>query len=86
MRTRVKVQVKQSHINKGERENPYKCPIALRLKEMGYKNPCVDTGRITVAKGTCAVTTEKAVCFINRFDKKLSVKPTSFELIFETLD
>lgn len=46
-----KFNVTQKHIDAGEYQDPFSCPIALSLKEQGYQ--CTHVGDDVTTAGTC---------------------------------
>ena len=83
---KIKVKVKKEHINKGKRGVCQLCPIALALKDMGYKYVVVSGLAIDFYHGNnqyFVSNTNKVVNFITTFDRegKNAVKPVEFTLI-----
>lgn len=82
----MRVEVKQTHINDGLPGNGCLCPIALAIREMfGIDNfgNAVHVGGILVRVALEDPNkhywlTEKAIRFVNRFDQRKKVKPTTF--------
>ena len=81
------VPVTENHIRRGKPESADRCPIALSLKELGFKVIGVtdDTLEFQTKKGTefNVVTPKVAANFINKFDQqgKDSVQPFTFEVV-----
>jgi hypothetical protein len=80
---RIKIQVKQKHINNANRGKSNSCPIALALKD-------VFVGQVSVSQyfvflnEYSAQPTQRMVKFIDKFDEfgKKAVKPTTFTLTY----
>lgn len=77
----MKIKVERRHIQKGKRADCYKCPVALALKEAGYKG--VEVGDGFVEFDGITYNMRRGTRFIRRFDNNLSVKPTTIELVQE---
>ena len=81
----LKIFVSQDNIKNGVPGSPVKCPIALALKESGYKDVYVDELDISLRKGEDIVLyswslSRPALLFIYRFDHNEPVYPTTFQL------
>lgn len=80
----MRIQVKQEHIDKGTRGNPFHCAIAQAIKSqfegLKFLDICVEAGRISV-EGKSYRSTVAVKKFIDRFDESLIVSPFSFNLI-----
>ena len=83
------VKLMKKHIKNGEKYHPYKCPIALAVKEQCKLNV------IAIHLSQCMIFDNKSgmvnriislprsVCrFINNFDKGMPVKPFNFRLVY----
>lgn len=81
---KIKIDVTQEDIDKGEQGTPNACPIALACVRAGYTNPDVDglCISITAPDGgrVHAVTPKVATLFVEYFDGGLEVEPFSFEI------
>jgi hypothetical protein len=82
----MKLKIKREHINKGVRKSMTKCPIAIALRERTHRPVSVWGNEIDVAY--CNVDTvysmNSAVSdFINKFDRGVTVRPTTLELFPE---
>jgi len=75
----MKVQVMKKHIKNGKKENSKRCPVALALREQGFKNVEVDATCVHIDDEYYEV--RRGSRFISRFDEGLPVKPTIIELI-----
>ncbi len=78
----MKITVTADHIAKGERGCICKCPIALAMKSLGYKNPWVECNKIYWDVGWNSYKKEmppSAKEFIKAFDIGLPVEPFEFE-------
>ena len=79
---KVKIKVKQKHIDDGMRKSNSYCPIAMALKDRGYSNINVDQRSMifeTSRSRWYGYLPLVARCFINNFDKKGDGKPFEFE-------
>lgn len=74
------INVKAKHIKNGKPNSPNKCAVALSLKDMGYKRVHVNEDYIE-ADAETFYTSKKLEKFINDFDFRQQVKPTSFKLV-----
>jgi hypothetical protein len=75
----MKVKVTKTHIMNGKKENAKRCPLALALREQGFKNVSVADRSVQIGGDFYDV--RRGMRFINRFDEGLPVKPTIIELI-----
>lgn len=81
---KISVQVRQEHIDKGSKGDPYKCPVALALSEnfpysiVGYY--------YSSANFDCYANSEKLRRFMVSFDSGSSVKPGKFFLYNNDLE
>lgn len=78
---KVTVKVTQEHINKGKVQNENSCPIALALKEQGFKGVAVPGGTFTLKVGKfhpSYTLPKKADQFVDTFDYEGKVKPFEF--------
>lgn len=78
----MKLKVKRRHIEEGERQNCYSCPIALAIRERHWAlpRPYVGTDHVTVA-GVRFGLPGNAMEFIDAFDwTPAPCEPFSFEL------
>jgi hypothetical protein len=78
--TILKVKVTQKHINNGKPRKAAFCPIALALKESGYKG--VDVGdiiNVKFGKFKPVYYNKRAEEFVSKFDDYQTVKPFEFE-------
>lgn len=75
------IEVKQTHIRRGEKLNNQACPIALAIREsLGSEKVRVNREDVKIGRKTFDLP-QKAQDFIDRFDDvKSSVEPFSFEL------
>lgn len=75
------IEVKKTHIRRGQRLQPDACPIALAIREsLGSKEVRVHAEDVRIGQKICDLPTE-AQWFVEAFDtKKSSVHPFSFEL------
>lgn len=84
---KVHVKVTQDHINNGEPNSGTHCPIALSLKDLGYRHVFVDRDFIQL-KGEDGIlrvagTTAAAIGVIDSFDQIKWATPTDFDLDFD---
>ena len=82
---KIKVQVKQKHINKGIQDSVEFCPISHALCDMGHTLPKVYGDGIIDVQGYMNLQASRsAVRFITKFDKlgKKAVKPFNFILVW----
>lgn len=77
----IKVSVTQKHIDEGVKSDNKTCPIALALKELGFKNPSVGCDSALIEKTVYRLPID-AENFIDKLDffGKKSVAPFKFEL------
>lgn len=83
----MKVEVTQEHIDKGQRREHDKCPIALAVEDIGYKSVSVDgksldawKDKVDGVKGYIyGDLPDEAVEFIRTFDRGDKVEPLTFE-------
>jgi hypothetical protein len=75
----MKVKITRRHINKARPRNPDYCPIALALKELGYKTAWVDHMFAHINKEELPLPKE-AAAFAISFDGDYPVEPMEFEL------
>lgn len=83
---KIKINVTQNDIKKGERKITYACPIALALIRRGFKQPhvtCYEIRGALAGSSTFAFPPERVKQFMKAFDAKKKVKPTSFTLDFK---
>lgn len=82
----MEITVTQAHINAGKRRSYQHCPVALALKDMGYKFPWVAAIDIeldcSVASPKGIATTDELRRFVNDFDVlgPAGVSPSTFKL------
>lgn len=83
----ITVNVTQENINNGTKQNGEYCPIALALKDMGYRSPSVGYDDISFLYGEnscedwqCSYTPRVVDHFIEAFDSGLEVEPFSFTI------
>ena len=79
MSKKIQVRVVQKHIDEGKKDDPFCCPIALALREMGYRDVAVGPDTIDIGDeqyDTPAV----ARAFIECFDEWGTGLPIQFEL------
>jgi hypothetical protein len=82
---RVRVNVTQRDIDRGEPQECERCPIARAAKRAGIVNAKVMEGWLDVQyfppSGECGVTLpDPAMRFIEEFDRNCGVAPFAFEL------
>lgn len=80
----LKVRVLKRNIAKGIQHDPKRCPIACRLKEMGFADVTVFVAHMILAAGGSKQDVSPpttARLFIKRFDEGKPVKPFSFSLL-----
>ena len=77
----MRIEVKRTHIRRGQQEKPDACPIALAVKEsLGVKHVDVQPYELTIGKLKFSLPDE-AHYFIEAFDEnKSSVEPFAFEI------
>jgi hypothetical protein len=78
---KLTVKVTKEHIKKGTVWSDDSCPIALALKDQGFKGVFVPGEQFTVKFGKFNLTyglPVKADLFIEKFDNEMLVKPFSF--------
>lgn len=77
------IKVEQKHIDKGERDNCDKCPIALAMKDAGFHKPMV---RLTSLhwfeneKAKKVISPDCCIFFVGRFDIGDHVEPFEFQI------
>ena len=80
----LKVEVTQAHIDKGGGTQPcFHCPIALAVKDAGIRDAAVHSQYIKYAfngRVHFIHLPEKAMFFIQHFDKGWPVQPFTFEV------
>lgn len=76
----MKISVKQEHIERGEREEPYACPVALAMRESLGKKVYVDRLEFLINGSVVAKLPKSCARFIETFDRGLPVKPFSFRI------
>lgn len=78
------IKVTQKHIDKGEAGYVAQCPIALALREAGYKRAGVSLGRWSYEDGHSPrimhKNTHSMSRFVRRFDRGLPVVPFTFRV------
>jgi hypothetical protein len=73
------VQVRQEHIDKGNRGDARLCPVALAIKDCGLKQ--VICGLATVETKGCSFRLPSGIgAIIHNFDMGMGMKPFEFEL------
>lgn len=76
MKKTLTIKVTQKHILDGKPGSSTFCPVALAVKDMGYK--FVSVGPVGVGADKVWYHPTKKLCrFVNRFDAGKTVKPTS---------
>lgn len=80
---KITIDVTQEHIDYGEAGNSESCPIALMLKEQGYKDVSVGDECMFQYEGIewWAPLPNIAINFIKEFDDGNKVEPFSFEIL-----
>lgn len=80
----TKVKVTAEHIKKGLKEDPCNCPIALALKDAGYKEVLVRGSEIefdsTNGYAICIAAGTRIDLFIDDFDSGTKVKPMTISM------
>ncbi len=82
----MKIQVTKECIEKGQRKSKSCCPIALALKEAGYRLPLVGS-RVATFRIAGTELRQRVFLpagardFVEAFDSGLDVEPTVFELM-----
>lgn len=76
---RIRVKVKQDHIDNGEMNDAVACPIALSLGEMGFGDVEVQATEVKFGEFSTKLPL-RARRFIGRFDAGKPVKPFAFIL------
>lgn len=75
------VVVSKNHIKEGLPKSPYACPIALALREQGYKHSDIAVSSINLyVKPHFYTLPSEAVSFIHYFDKNQNGEPFEFEI------
>ena len=81
----MKIQVTQEHIDKGHVVRACLCPIALAVKDKGYKFASVGPTEVSYSNSQEESSTEglpsEAIAFVQSFDSGHSVKPFEFETL-----
>lgn len=77
-----KIEVRAKHIKAGIIGSPFRCPIALALKDSNIPNLKVSVGDCFLGKadGIYLTAPTRVNRFIYQFDKRKLVKPFSFTL------
>lgn len=70
---KIRVKVTREHIEQGRPRTFYSCPIALALKDMGYRSAGVGTREFWV-RGKKYLMPDKAFDFVYCFDKTFNEK------------
>ena len=80
----MRIEVTKEHIEDGEKDSKFYCPIALAMKDAGYDRPCVGALDVSwfIGKGdwNCAGLPTDAAQFVEDFDDGLNVEPFEFDL------
>ena len=80
----MKIEVTQTHIDKGVKREPDRCPIALALGDAGFKFVLVQRIRTYLQRNGISyfsqVHDKKTENFVKNFDYGTRVEPFSFEL------
>jgi hypothetical protein len=82
---RVTFKVTKNHIKRGVGCNGYKCPVAMALKDAGFKDVAVGYHSIFAGydgRRWRADNTKRIANFICRFDNRREIKPMKFTLSF----
>ena len=76
----MKIQVTQSHIDRGLQGNSYNCPVALACKDAGLAKPSVSNWGLSI-DGLRSILLPKGVNWrIAHFDKMGKMNPFLFEI------
>jgi hypothetical protein len=78
--TTIRVNVTYNHIDKGIAGDPGLCPIALALRDKGYKYPSVGHILVSGLRERSIRMPREVIDWINDFDSDILVEPISFEL------
>lgn len=77
----MKIEVKQEHIEKGQKGSPFLCPIAWAIREQtDLKSFGVTPEYIRIKHKYIWNIPKKVSVFIQKFDNDEQVKPFSFNL------
>ena len=88
----MKIQVTEVHLKKGIRCNPHWCPVALAFMDAGLRNVSVGPNMMSFKywnkdKEGCISAFEQThilpnemIDFIHKFDNKIPVDPTEFDM------
>ena len=75
------VSVTKTHIKEGLQKSPYACPIALALRDQGYKHSDIAVSSINLyVKPNFYVLPPEAANFVAIFDKNKNGEPFEFEI------
>jgi hypothetical protein len=75
----MKFCVTRKHIKSGQCKSVYYCPLALAIKEEGFSPVMVYDNYAVIGHRTYDI--RRGIRFINKFDRGLPVKPSTFELV-----
>jgi hypothetical protein len=76
----MRIEVRQEHIDKGERDRCTSCPVALALNDAGFKGAAVTFAMLNLSFYLTVPTPPKAAEWITQFDNGDTVAPFDFEL------
>lgn len=87
MKNTVSIEVTQSCIDEGRKDNAASCPVALAFHNIGYEDVCIDPFLDILlydknGKERSLIMTKKASDFILRFDEGKKVTPKRFTFYF----
>lgn len=74
------IRVTQEHIDKGKAGLCSLCPIALALKDAGFKDSWAGSGTLKNNKNTICITPQSCYDFMVHFDAGDLVSPFEFEI------
>ena len=80
----ITVSVTQKHINNGNSHSYSSCPVALALRDLGDKYSYLVNGAAlyNIHHERVAFLPGNAICFIQDFDRGLTVYPFTFQVSF----
>lgn len=75
---KLEIQVTKEHLRNGYPNNPISCPVALALKDAGFKAPHVGQGTVHYgARKVCALPPD-VTKFMKKFDRDCLALPRDF--------
>ena len=74
------VKVLQHHIDEGVKKNPFKCAIALAIREQCPQAKIVSVGSRIIVDDSNWETPRAALAFMNKYDNEQCVAPFGFNV------